>query len=459
MMILVILVMGTCVLQDIALEAAIPRSAIYRMEDIYVKNNESMMSLLESGRQYSEGLGWCFTAGSRAEGLTLQKGWGHQHADVDLMIVSGGALGVRVAGAQQPREAPCLDFRPENCPPAYCKLEVSNLHGLRESTVMGKPWFAASCVEESDRAKWLNTHNTVREMKNSESAMRFKPVSGPAIEFGIIDVVQSLVCSGPHPNLNEFSRRARGPWPPRALINYLLHLPMLLVLVGHKLSPEITLQARISWSHAEYILINELPESVRQGFIACKYVMQRFLKAHRDQNEAIDGRSHIGSYHIKTVFLRFLEKRSPSLITSAFGLFLDLFREMDEYLKVGKLPHYFLADCDLLEMVGDDERHLARRVIREIFSDPLNALLSSPSRPQEIYGEVRPDDLVVAFCKTSAHLTRGQYRNLSELLTRVDERRRQRYREQSEVDRTWPVVSGRAELTTLVDMLKRIEHI
>ena len=289
-----------------------------------------------------------------------------------------------------------------------------------------------------------------------------EPVSGPATQYGNIDIVNTLVCSAAHPDLHhEFRSRTRGPWPTADVINYILRLPMLLVLVGHKLSQEFRLEARISWSHLEYKLIKELPESVRQGYIAYKYVMKRFLKARRGQNEADDGRSKIGSYHLKSVFLHFLEKRPLSLITSPFAQFMDLLVHLDDYIQVGKLPHYFLPQCDLLETVGNDERHLARQVIQEILSDPLNALLTSPTRPQEIYGKVSPDHLVVAFKRVTDHPTCEQSReDLSELLARVDERRRERFREQRESDDDDDCrVSGRAELTGLVDALKQMKHI
>ena len=185
--------------------------------------------------------------------------------------------------------------------------------------------------------------------------------------------------------------------------------------------------------------------------------MKRFLEAHRGQNEAADGRSRVCSYHLKVVFLRFLEKTPPSQITSPFGLFLDLLRELDEYLKVGNLPHYFLAECNLLETVANDERGIAHQVITKILSDPLNALLTSPTDPQEIYGEVSPDDLVTAFHGVSSHLMSKQYQKLSVLLARVDERRQQRYEEQREEDER-RMVSGRAELTGLADMLKEIKQ-
>ena len=261
---------------------------------------------------------------------------------------------------------------------------------------------------------------------------------------------------------NEFHSRPRGTWPAVSLIKYILQMPMLLVLVGHKGSPqsEYKQQARMSWSHLELKLIQGLPESVCQGYIAFKYVMKRFLEAHQDQNQAVDGRSRVCSYHFKTTFLRFLEKRSPSMITSPFGLFLDLLRELDAYLKVGKLPHYFTAQCDLLETVADDKRGIVRQVIAEILSDPLKALLTSPTHSQQIYGDVLPNDLLITLRRVSTHLTRKQYQNLSELLSRMDERRRQRYIEQRERDDDENAdyrVSGRTELIKLGDMLKEIK--
>ena len=455
--------MRVFVLQDVVLEAAFPRSAIHRMDDSDVRDNEHLMSKLKSGELYHDRWTWGITSGSRAEGLTLDNVWGHEDADRDWMVLLGGPLGVYMAGGQQPRGKSCLDFRAEGCPPAYCKLQISDLHGLKESTILYESWCDNTCIVESESMLWLDTHNTLRLLKDCFGLTRDDSISGPACQDSTLDFVNTLVCSDAHPELhNEFRSRTRGPWPSAAVINYLLQLPMMLVLVGHKLSPEFKLQARMSWSHLEYKLIKELPESVRQGYIACKYVTKRFLKIHRGVNKTGDGRSEIGSYHIKSVFLHFLEKQPPSLIKSPFNLFLDLLAHLDDCLQAGKLAHYFVAQCDLLETVGNDERDLARRVIKEISSASLSALLACPTHPQQIYGDVSPDHLVIAFQRVSDLPTCQQSQNdLSELLACVDERRRGRFREQRESDEgkgLWNRVSGRAELTGLVEAQKQIKH-
>ena len=303
------------VLQDIALETAIPRSAICQMEDARRKHEEDRIPALEDGWMYHNSIGCPLISGSRAEGLALENAWGHEDADEDLMILYGRSLGVHVSGGQQSRGESGLNFRPEGCPPAYCKLEISDLRGFKECLLGNKDsWFDESCVEESGRRKWLNIYNSLRCMRDALSTTRTDTVSGPATqsEKYNMDTVHTLVCSGPHHEFHlEFLNRTRGPWPSVSTIKYLLKLPMLLVLVGHKLSSEFKLQARVSWSLLEYILMKELSENVRQGYIACKYVAKRFLKVRRGQNAAGDGRSHVGSYHIKTVFLRFLEKKIP----------------------------------------------------------------------------------------------------------------------------------------------------
>ena len=443
--------MRVCVFQDTVLECVYPRCGICRVDDVYVRNNKLQMSELQSGETYRrEDHEWkILLSGSRPEGLAMGNHWGHDEADSDYMLLYGGPRGVHVPGGQQSRGRSCLDFRPDGCPAAYTKLQVTNLRGLKERTWIG------NCVHRSGGQTWLNTYETVRQMKASGYT-----ISGPAGQYGTHDMVNTFICNEPHPDIDqEFANRPRK-WPPVALISDLLKLPMLLVLVGHKLSPEFHLQARISWSHFELKLIQELPESVRQGYIACKYVFKHFLKAHRGQNEAGEGRetrNSVSSYYIKTTFLRNLEKTPPSMITSPYGLFLDLLHELHEYLKVGQLPHYFVAQCNLLETVEEGELCIARQVIEEILADPLNALLSSPTAPQQIYGEVHPDDLVAAFSRVSSHPTCEQsWNNLSVLLARVDERRRCRYIDQYESDGYW--VSGRAELTGLVDSLKQIKH-
>ena len=132
-------------------------------------------------------------------------------------------------------------FCPEGCPAAYTKLQVTDLPSLRQH-FMSKRWIEASVHRFGDQC-WLDTYQAVRGMRHSST------ISGPAAQSGSNDFVPTLVCNEPHPSMfQEFLNRTRK-WPPASLISILLKLPMLLVLIGCKPSPNFNMQARISWSH------------------------------------------------------------------------------------------------------------------------------------------------------------------------------------------------------------------
>ena len=197
--------------------------------------------------------------------------------------------------------------------------------------------------------------------------------------------------------MEDYRNRDRGEWPSAKLIGEISELPMLFVLIGHKHCSDSGLQARQSWSHAEYRLISSLPKHIIQGYIVFKYIMKTFLAFRRNQIEIQDGRSRIGSYHFKNVLLHHLEKKSPSLVRSSFELIINLCRDLSCHIKKGKLPQYFLVECNLLETVDSAEKYLAQKVLRDILSDPLNALLKSHAHPSQIYGDIGPSQFTGAF--------------------------------------------------------------
>ena len=192
--------------------------------------------------------------------------------------------------------------------------------------------------------------------------------------------------------------------------------------------------------------------------------MKYFLKMNRVQNETDHGRSKIGSFHFKMTFLYTLGNTPPSKINSPFRLMMDLASNFLDYLNRGKLPHYFLPECDLLATVGHDERQIAIKCIHNIISDPISAVLKCPSVPNEIYGDILPDDLVAVFHRVSTRpCCEWRRHELVLLLSRLDEWRQQRYQKQLEVDndeREHYRVSGRPELRGLVRaILEQTKHI
>ena len=401
---------------------------------------------------------WLY-AGSRAESLTMEEGWGHPLADFDGMDLNGGPLGVHIPQGPHPLGPAGLVYRPEGCPPAYTKIEVGNGEELKKVRIkrFGGRVPGSECIHREGNHQWLHAQNTLLAISGRE---RDGNICGPSgqLDGGLYEVAPTLVCSAPHPSMAEdYLGRNRKCWPSQQQLEYIAKLPILLVLVGHKTSKEFPYQARISWSHIEIYLIAELPPSIRQVYVAVKCFFKRTLKCRRSHIVASTGRSHVSSYHLKTVFLRHVEEITPPMITSQFQLTLDLLQKLDEHIKAEQLPHYFLPQCNLLETVGEEERHIARQTISELLSNPLTAVLTSPTTPHEIYRDITPDELVAAFSRVSCHPDCVKScQHLRKLLAHLDEWRYKRYREQIQEDMCHRT-SARLNLRGLVAMMDWVD--
>ena len=450
---------------SVAVEAVFPKCAIIRLGEWDAELNRQLLSELQDGSPYDvDGErrvcgGW-LVAGSQAEGVAMEEGWGQPKADMDNMNLLGGPLRVQVPQSCQPPGHAVLRYRPEGCPPAYCKIEVTDAQAIIGVWVEGGGVLDAGCVRSCEGLNWLHTNNMFRLLQG-----RNDNINGPAGQMldGFFEAISTLVCSNAHPDMERsYVHRPRHGWPSPQQLAVIKQLRMLLVLTGHKQShpDEIPLQAMLFWSPSEMVLITELPENIKQVYIAIKYAFKCFMKTFLDLNKARDGRSYVGSYHLKTVLLHHLEKRPPTMIWSQLDLMFALLYDLDAYLKEGELPHYFLPECNLLATVGPEERYISRNVIKHILSDPLSAILMCPTDPKVIYGKVPPDALVATFSQVSSQpISGGTHENLLWLLSCLDETRHRLYQCQQEWDRRrYGRVSNRPELTGLVDMLLEQIH-
>ena len=272
-----------------------------------------------------------------------------------------------------------------------------------------------------------------------------------------MDLVPTLVANGSPPTMKDYLKRPRGEWPPPEQLREIQQMPLCVVLVGSKESQNPEKEARHSWSPAEMLLISKLPKYIKKGLIAAKFTYKSCVKINRGEQETDGGRSHVGTYHLKTTLLHHLEKTPPSKVNSAFHVMMNVFHDLSMYLKRGKLPHYFLPKCNLLATVGRDERHLALQTIQDIICDPIATILKCPAEPTEIYGDIRAGDLAAAFHGVSAHpCCERRQEDLVQLLSRLDHWRLQCYVRQMGIDWNDGVtyrVTDRPAMTMLVDML------
>ena len=141
---------------------------------------------------------------------------------------------------------------------------------------------------------------------------------------------------------------------------------------------------------------------------------------------------------------------------------INLLHDLQRYLISGTLSHYFIQECNLLTTIGQEERQIALNAIKAVLSDPAKAIIKCPSEPDEIYGDICPDDLLSAFRRVSVDPSCEKSReDLVILLSQLDQWREQRYIKQLEADADEDAdedVSGRPDLRGLADVLKKIKH-
>ena len=450
-------------LGSLAVDTVFPAAGLFREEDEWMRGIEEILRWLREGVVFRWGSALWLRAGSRPEGLCVEEHWGHGEADRDIMSLIGDDLGVYVVPpGQQPPEDATLVYTPHQCPAAYTRLQVLHKDRLLRAIIEGSSSYGRSdlsvsapevqqCVVSEGGRLWLHSRHTLEAMQRYTEA-----ISGPAgqLRGGLYESVTSLVCSGPHPAMASYKERPRKHWPSPALLDALMQQPMILVMVGPKDAQDSYLMFRVSWSALELILISSLGLWLKQGYVCFKYTVKSVLRALRPKDSVREGRSQVGSYHLKTVFLRHLEEHPPQQEGSPFQLMLDLCQDLQHYLLMGCLPHYFLPGCDLLRTVGEEERQYALQAVGQVIADPIVAILNSPSEPEHIYGPHHsPDDLIRCFREVSSLPSCPERREcLRRLLRHLDDHREGLHREQLRRDGHW--VSGRPGLVRLADYLK-----
>ena len=403
-------------------------------------NNAGLLAWLIYGEGYKTGVGAWFIAGSRAEGLAVEQNWGHKSTDMDRMKLHGGPLGVHVSKLETPAGAATLEYWPKDCPEAYCKLKVKNSSALKQHLSMighlDSKDIVSKCIVTDHADQWLH----IRKLLGVLLPRYTENISGPAgNKYGIDwDMVPALICSAPHPDLKRFCQQRRERcWPTAHQLEVFMAFPMLLVLTGSKGSSRFHLEARVSWSHHELILMACLPMWIKQGYVAFKYTLKGLLSSCRGKSELPPtGRSVVSSYHLKTTLLHHLDENPPRSDGCPFHLVLDLLSRLQQFLQNRKQPHFFMPECDLLRTVSGKEYGCALRAIKLFCKDPVKAVLQSPIKPREIYGDVRKDFLSDVFCRLSTCQDKQTLDDVQNVYRRLDSHREQCHQSQLKQDQT-----------------------
>ena len=262
----------------------------------------------------------------------------------------------------------------------------------------------------------------------------------PSLQFGVKDLVPGLVCSGPFPCINEYTRRNRwNRWPHQESLDDIASIPGIIVPTGNTKSPNCTVEWRYSFSPQELRLAQDMPSWVKAGYRAFKYTYKSLYKKKRPAHNNLTcghggaqpisktvihnilfrpsklqllfgwdtgdktegGRKYVSSYHMKTVLLWSLEQESTWQEECCFRIMILLLRKLVDHLATGVLPHYFNPHCNLLENMLREDLNSARSCAEDILYDPVQFMVNAPSDTRRIQR-----------CGVDLSKLNGEYKNI-----------------------------------------------
>ncbi|XP_069133641.1 uncharacterized protein [Argopecten irradians] len=297
-----------------------------------------------------------FNTGSSAEGFSLMG------SDNDAMIVDKCILVVK-SKQQIPAESEhdmVLMIRDApNCQLSYVELEVAVWRRCKEPMYkslhkVGSKTFVSSDTYREEHVK--------QALKVGFNVASHGPSTGTeeTITNAAFDVVHAFHCAAWPKEAMEWITRCRMcGWPPQALIDKIIKGGCHIVPVGDKSSENTFLQWRLSFAHAERLLIHSLSHNQFKTYGLLKI----FLKNIKDRLESVFKEEDIlSSYVLKTVIFHAVETTPESFWkeSNTFTCFWLCFNILCAWVKAGYCPQYIIPKNNLFKrhIHGQNKRKL-----------------------------------------------------------------------------------------------------
>ena len=155
-----------------------------------------------------------------------------------------------------------------------------------------------------------------------------------------------------------------------------------LVPKAHALSLQKDVEWRLAFSLPEIKLARSLREEQRLCYLAVKALYFMELKEP----------TGLKSYHLKMILFWVCEKTPSNLWTmNSLGRgFLVLLDKLISCLREGRLPHYFVPELNLIELLKKEDLDVWVRKLEAIRSDPVNFLVRFHDRYKRLSGLTLP---------------------------------------------------------------------
>lgn len=203
-------------------------------------------------------------------------------------------------------------------------------------------WFLEEKAE--DLLDYLSTMKPVQEFEN--------PYNNPEeCTFSVsIDIVPALQARGWPKVAREWINRKRH-WPSHETIHTIVQEGFHLVVKSPKGGGCSNTMFRLSFSHAEYLLSQQLHDDQRKCYRALKKYYSACLRTKPKS---------LATYHLKTLFLQTCEETRADMWTeeNMTTCMMTLLANLHSSLSEKYLRHFFIKDCNLFDPKNIDNPHL-----------------------------------------------------------------------------------------------------
>jgi len=145
--------------------------------------------------------------------------------------------------------------------------------------------------------------------------------------------------------------------------------------VNSYLGSSAVLEWRYSFSQAELLLADNVPEQAR----ACYMALKATVKTHVNRKADDSGQYHkIQSYALKTIFFYEVEKKKPTYWEDEVReeFFWILLNSLCEKIAWRKCPHYWIESLDLFSILDDDDFASINESVQQIRKEPIKHIAS-----------------------------------------------------------------------------------
>ena len=217
-----------------------------------------------------------------------------------------------------------------------------------------------------------------------------------------VDLVPALRSQGWPKVAKEWIKRERK-WPSPEMVDKVIQEGHHMVVKPPK-NGDRAYYFRISFSHAEFLLSQEMNEVQRE----CYRCLKKFHRAHLKLSEP----ASLKTFHLKTILLQMLEETGAEMWTEGnrAECMMKLLGNLLNALKKKKLPHFFVSSYNLFGVDCIEDPKILESLAKEVEQIMKSPLEKSKTLIQRYQEDTKPEHECEETDKT---ISGGHYENQS----------------------------------------------